>query len=215
MLALGYLVSINLELITLHWLLEKFFGNLFLILVVLFQGEIRLALAQIGRNPFVAAGAEREATHVLEEVAKSAMALAQRGYGALIVIEREVALDYFVEVGKELDSLVTLETLVSLFHPQSPLHDGAVIIRRGRLFAAGCLLPLSKNPVLDRNLGTRHRAALGLTEETDALVLVVSEEQGTVSVVQQGDLFPDLDLSDIRQHLFQTFDVQFSSGGKT
>jgi len=135
--------------------------------------------------------------------------LAQKGYGALIVLEREIALDYFIEVGTELDSSVTSELFTSIFHLDSPLHDGATIIRGGRVFAAGCFLPLSKNPILDKNLGTRHRAAVGLTEETDALVIVVSEETRKVSLVIGGQLTPDVDQSDIRQKLYEIFGLKF------
>ncbi|MCB0391238.1 MAG: diadenylate cyclase CdaA [Bdellovibrionales bacterium] len=208
-LAVAYLVSIWLELFTFNWLLEKFFANLFLIVVILFQAEIRAALAQIGANPFLYNVSKAEETHILEEIAKGTVQLAQKGIGALIVIEREIALDYFIEVGTEIDAAVTSELITTIFNPQSPMHDGALVIRGGRAFAAGCFLPLSRNPILDKNLGTRHRAAVGLTEETDAFVLVVSEETKTVSMVQNGQLEPDADHADIRQRLYQVFDLKF------
>ena len=208
-LAVAYLVSIWLELFTFNWLLEKFFANLFLIVVILFQAEIRAALAQIGANPFFYNVSKAEETHILEEIAKGAVQLAQKGYGALIVIEREIALDYFIEVGTEIDAYITSELLTTIFHSDSPVHDGALVIRGGRAYAAGCFLPLSKNPILDKNLGTRHRAAVGLTEETDAFVLVVSEESKTVSMVQNGQLEPDADHADIRQRLYKVFDLKF------
>ncbi len=207
-LAIAYLVSIWLDLITFNWLLEKFFANLFVIVVILFQAEIRAALAQIGSNPFFYGVSKAEETHILEEIAKGATLLAQRGFGALIVIEREIALDYFTELGTEIDGQVTSELFISIFHPESPLHDGAVIIRGGRAFAAGCFLPLSRNPILDKNLGTRHRAAIGITEETDAFVLVVSEENKRVGMVQSGQLVPDADQNAIRQRLFDVFDLK-------
>jgi diadenylate cyclase len=207
-LAVAYLISIWLDLFTFNWLLEKFFSNLFLIVVILFQAEIRAVLAQIAANPFLYNATRAEETHTLEEVAKGAIHLAQKGFGGLVVIEREIALDYFIEVGTELDATVTSELLVTIFNPNSPIHDGAVVIRGGRIFAAGCFLPLSRNPVLDKNLGTRHRAAIGLTEETDAFVLVVSEETKTVSIVENGILEPDVDHSDIRQRLYQIFDMK-------
>ncbi|MCC7404999.1 MAG: TIGR00159 family protein [Bdellovibrionales bacterium] len=207
-LAISYLVSIWLELVTFNWLLEKFFSNLFLIVVILFQTEIRQALAQIGSNPFLSGAARLEEAHIVEELAKSVVVLAQKGFGALIVIEREISLDYFVEMGTKLDALISSETLTALFNPTSPVHDGAVIIRDGRLYSAGCFLPLSKNPVLDKNLGTRHRAAIGLTEETDALVLVVSEEKNSVGVVHGGQLHPDLDHASVRQMLYDSFGLK-------
>ncbi len=210
-LAVAYLISIWLDLFTFNWLLEKFFSNLFLIVVILFQGEIRAVLAQIAANPFLYNVSKAEETHNLEEIAKGAIHLAQKGYGALIVIEREIALDYFIEVGTELDASVTSELLVTIFNPEGPIHDGAIVIRGGRVFAAGCFLPLSRNPILDKNLGTRHRAAVGLTEETDAFVLVVSEETKSVSIVENGQLIPDVDHADIRQKLYQIFDMKMKA----
>ena len=207
-LAIAYLVSIWLELMTFNWLLEKFFSNLFLIVVILFQTEIRQALAQIGSNPFLSGASRLEETHIVEELAKSVIQLAQRGHGALLVVEREIALDYFVEMGTKVDAAVNGETIAALFHPSSPLHDGALVVREGRLYSAGCFLPLSKNPVLDKNLGTRHRAAIGLTEETDALVLVVSEENKSVGVVHGGQLQPDVDHASVRQILYDSFGLK-------
>lgn len=207
-LAIAYLVSIWLELMTFNWLLEKFFSNLFLIVVILFQTEIRQALAQIGSNPFLSGASRLEETHIVEELAKAVVQLAQRGYGALIVVEREIALDYFIEMGTKVDAAVNSETIAALFHPSSPLHDGALVVREGRLYSAGCFLPLSKNPVLDKNLGTRHRAAIGLTEETDALVLVVSEESKSVGVVHGGQLQPDVDHAAVRQILYDSFGLK-------
>lgn len=208
-LAIAYLSSIYLELITFNWLLEKFFSHLFLIVVILFQAEIRRVLAQIGSNPFLTGASHVEETHIVEEIAKSAIAMAQKGYGALIVIEKEMALDYFIEVGTVIQAEVQSELLISIFHPAAPLHDGAVVVRQGRIFAAGCFLPLSKNPVLDKNLGTRHRAAIGLTEETDAVVLVVSEEQHSVGIVHGGTFHADVDHATIRKHLYEAFGLTF------
>lgn len=207
-LAIAYLMSIWFELATFNWLLEKFFSNLFLIVVILFQTEIRQALAQIGSNPFLSGVSRVEETHIVEEIAKGVMMMAQKGYGALVVVEREIALDYFVEMGTQMDSMVKAELLVSLFHPLAPLHDGAVIIREGRVYSAGCFLPLSKSPILDKNLGTRHRAAIGLTEETDALVLVVSEEKKSVGIVQAGQFSAEVDHATVRQTLYDTFGLK-------
>ncbi len=204
-LAIAYLLSIWLELITFNWLLEKFFSHLFLITVILFQGEIRRALAQIGSNPFFTGVSLAEEAHIIEELAKGIISLAQKGIGALIVVEREIELDYFLETGTLVDAGIKAETLVSIFQPTSPLHDGAVVIKGGRIHSAGCFLPLSKNPILDKNLGTRHRAALGLTEETDAFVFVVSEETHSVGMVQAGQLTPDVDLAAIRKKLSEVF----------
>ena len=202
-LALAYMLSIWLELITFNYILEKFFSNLFLIVVILFQAEIRRALAQIGSNPFLNGGGKLEETHMVEELSKGLLSCAQRGFGALVVVEREISLDYFIEEGRPLHAEVTSELIQSIFHTEAPLHDGAVLIRGGRLVSAGCFLPLSKNSALDKNLGTRHRAAIGLTEETDAYVFVVSEENRSVGVAHSGILQLDLDHSAIRRELYE------------
>lgn len=207
-LAIAYLMSIWMELMTFNWLLEKFFAHLFLIVVILFQGEIRRALAQFGSNPLFIGESQFEARHVIEEIAQGAIQLAQKGLGALIVIEKDIVLDYFIEEGVELDAAVTAELLNSLFMPASPLHDGAVLIRSGRIHSAGCFLPLSKNPALDKNLGTRHRAAIGVTEETDAIVLVVSEENRSVGVVHSGQLMPNLDHASLRTELYKSLGIK-------
>lgn len=212
-LAIGYLSSIWFGLHTLTWILDKFFSNLFLIVVILFQGEIRRALAHIGSNPFLTHASRLQETHVIEEIAKAAIQLAQKGHGALIVLEKEIDLEYFIEVGTITDAEVSNELLVSIFDPTSPLHDGAVVIRSGRLYMAGCFLPLSKNPVLDKNLGTRHRAGIGLAEETDAYVIVVSEENRSVNLVYQGQMRVDLDHHDLRQALYKAFDLKFRKEG--
>jgi diadenylate cyclase len=204
-LAIAYMLSIWLELITFNYILEKFFSNLFVIVVILFQGEIRRALAQIGSNPFLTGSSRVEETHMIEEIAKGLMVCAQRGFGALIVIEREISLDYFIEEGRPLNAEVSGELIQSIFHPEGPLHDGAMLIRGGRVISAGCFLPLSKNSALDKNLGTRHRAAIGLTEETDAHVFVVSEENRSVGIAHSGILNLGMDHYAIRQKLYELY----------
>lgn len=214
-LAIAYMVSIWLELITFNYILEKFFTNLFLIVVILFQAEIRRALAQIGSNPFLSGVSRVQETHMIEEIAKGVVSCAQRGFGALIVIEREISLDYFIEEGVQLNSEVSSELIQSIFHPSSPLHDGAVVIRGSRIHAAGCFLPLSKNSALDKNFGTRHRAAIGLTEETDAYVFVVSEETRSCGMAHSGILAPDVDHPTIRQTLYKLFGLSINQGERT
>lgn len=204
-LAIAYMISIWLELITFNYILEKFFSNLFVIVVILFQGEIRRALAQIGSNPFLSGPNQVEETHMIEEIAKGLVSCAQRGFGALVVIEREISLDYFIEEGRRLNAEVSSELIQSIFHPAGPLHDGAMLIRNGRVISAGCFLPLSKNSALDRNLGTRHRAAIGLTEETDAYVFVVSEENRSLGMAHSGILNLDVDHHFVRQTLYEIF----------
>lgn len=210
-LALGYILSIWLELSTFNWLLEKFFSNLFVIVVILFQAEIRRALAHIGSNPFFTDVSSVRETQIVEEIAKAVIQTAQKGYGALIVVEREILVDYHVELGTEVDAKVSAEIISSIFHPSAPMHDGAVLIRAGKVHSAGCFLPLSKNPALDKNLGTRHRAAIGLTEETDALVFVISEENKSIGIVSGGRLRPQVELGDVRRALYEAFDLSYKA----
>ena len=207
-LAIAYLISIWLELHTFNWLLEKFFSNLFVIVVILFQGEIRRALAHIGSNPFFFDVDGGQETHVIEEICQGAMLLAKKGYGALLVLERDIDVDFHLEKGRELDAQITTEILLSLFHPSSPLHDGAALIRGGRIDSAGCFLPLSQKPILDRQWGTRHRAAVGLSEQSDAVVLLVSEETKSVSLVYEDQVLSDLDLKKLRTSLHELLGVR-------
>lgn len=210
-LAIGYILSIWLELFTFNWLLEKFFSNLFVIVVILFQAEIRRALAHIGSNPFFSDVSGVQETHIIEEIAKGIMQTAQRGYGGLVVIEREIVVDYHIEMGTEMDAKISAELITSIFHPASPIHDGAILIRNGKIYSAGCFLPLSKNPALDKNLGTRHRSAIGLTEESDAIVFVISEENKSVGIVQSGHLQPFVDLGTIRQTLYEVYGLKYKA----
>ena len=210
-LAIGYILSIWLNLGTFNWILEKFFSNLFVIVVILFSGEIRRALAHIGSNPFFSDVSAALETQIVEEVAKAIIQSAQIGFGALVVIEKDIVVDYHIESGTEVDAKISSELLVSIFDPTAPMHDGAVLLRNSRIHSAGCFLPLSKNPALDKNLGTRHRAAIGLTEETDSIVFVVSEETRSVSVVQGGHLKSNLELGEIRQELYEAFGLKYKA----
>ncbi|MCB0371124.1 MAG: diadenylate cyclase CdaA [Bdellovibrionales bacterium] len=210
-LAIGYILSIWLELYTFNWVLEKFFNNLFVIVVILFQAEIRRALALFGSNPFFTEVTAAQESQVIEEISKGLLMTAKKGYGALVVVEREIIVDYHIEIGTEIDAKVTAELLSSIFNPQAPMHDGAVIIRAGKIYSAGNFLPLSKNPALDKNLGTRHRAAIGLTEETDAVVLVVSEESKSIGIVQGGILKTNVDQNEIRKTLYEIFGLNYKN----
>lgn len=213
LLAIAYILSLQFDLLTFNWLLDKFFTHLFLVVVILFQSEIRRILAQLGSQSLFAGVSVAQESHVIEEIAKGIVGVAQKGYGALVVIERDISVDYHIESGTELDSRVSAELIESLFHPTSPVHDGAMVIRNGRVFSVGCFLPLSKNPILDRNLGTRHRAALGLTEETDALVLVVSEESRSVGVVHSGQLIPNVDGVTLRRLIYEFLGLKYKGVG--
>ena len=207
--AIAYITSIYFELFTFNWILEKFFSNLFVIVVILFQAEIRRALAQIGSNPFFSNESVLHETHVIEEIVKSVMVMAEKGYGALIVIERDILIDYHIEIGTEVDAMISSEILESIFMPSAPMHDGAIVIRGGKIYSAGNFLPLSKNPALDKNLGTRHRAAIGVTEETDAFVIIVSEETKSIGVVEGGFLQTNLEVGDLRKSLYEAYGLKF------
>ena len=205
--ASAYFISIWQQFDTLNWVLQQFFENLLLVIVILFQGEIRRALALIGRNPFFLGVGINQEAKVMEEIIKSVKLLSSAGTGALIVLEKEVGLDNFIERGVAMDAEVVAELIDSLFMTSSPLHDGALIIKGGRIRSAGCFLPLSKNSNISKRLGTRHRAALGVTEETDALVIVVSEENRSITVAEHGGLTTDLDLASLRRTLYDSFNV--------
>jgi diadenylate cyclase len=200
---IAYYVSDRFKLHTVHTILVEFFNNLILILIIVFQDEIRKALTQVGRNPFFSTTNTIEEVAVIEEICQSAHLLAKQQIGALIVLERETGLKNYIEAGTVLDSKVTADLIVSIFHPSSPIHDGAIIIRNSRISSAGCLLPISRDPGVHKELGTRHRAALGLTHETDAVVLVVSEERAEISLAHHGVLIRELELNSLRQQLLE------------
>lgn len=199
---------------TLNWLLDNFLSSIILVIVVIFQNDIRRALVHMGRNPFFANQSFREESQAIEELVKGCTALASRRYGALLVIERETGINDFLEVGSELDAKLSGNLLSAVFHPQSPMHDGAVIVQRGRLTRAGCFLPLTQNPNVSPRLGTRHRAAIGLTELVDAVAIVVSEETGKVSVVVSGKMTRDLDPITLRKVLRRLLEPQEPAAGK-
>ena len=184
LLALVYFASQRLGLATAYMLLDRFLASLLLVVVVIFQGDIRRALMRVGHRSWFFRWRKNDDTRALEEVALAAMQLATRRIGALVVFERDASLDGFVSHGTPLDAEVSQELLYTLFLPghQNPLHDGAVVIRNARVAIAGGILPLTNTSLKDRTLGTRHRAALGISEETDAVVVVVSEERGEVSM---------------------------------
>ena len=178
-------------------ILQNFLTSAALILVILFQQDIRRALARVGRGFFPNVSAQQE-TQIVEEVIRAAQTLAQKRVGALIVLERETALDDQIEAGTRVDAIVSKDLLTALFLPYSPLHDGAVIIQEGRVTSVGCILPLTLRNDLPEGVGTRHRAAVGITEETDAVVIVVSEETASISVVMAGEMVHGLDAPRLR-----------------
>lgn len=185
------------QLAALGMILERFLDFAVLIIVILFQNDIRRALARVGRG-FFPSFAESRDIQIVEEIVRAAGSLSQRRQGALIVLERETNLADMIEAGVSVDAALTKELLLSIFHPTSPMHDGAVIIQEGRVASAGCILPLTVRTDLPEGLGTRHRAAVGITEETDALVVVVSEETSSISVVLGGEMLRGLDAPRLR-----------------
>jgi len=191
------LISDLAGLMTLSWILDNFLASAVLIIIVLFQADIRRALARVGRGVFPRLS-QRQESQILEEVVRACQTLAQKRVGALIVLERETGLEDLIEIGTNVDAAVSKELLASLFLPYSPLHDGAVVIQQGRVAHAGCILPLTLRTDLPEGVGTRHRAAVGITEESDAVVIVVSEETGTISVVRSGEMTRDLDAPRLR-----------------
>lgn len=198
---LGYGVCKALGLVAVSWLFDQFFGSLLLVMVIIFQSDIRRALSRIGRNPFSTMVTSAEEARIIDGMVKAAAKFSERRTGALIVIEREADLADYIESGIRINGEVTAELLLTLFDTHTPLHDGAVIIQQGRLAAAAVLLPLSGNPTLARELGTRHRAAIGISEETDAVVVVVSEETGKISLCMKGRITRDLDQDTLRKVL--------------
>ena len=192
-----YLTSQLFQLATLELVLGNFLQWGIIIIIVLFQQDIRRGLARMGRGFFPSVAA-REDSQMLEELVRAAQTLAQRKVGALIVLERENHIGEQIETGSALDASVSKDLLVSLFMPYSPLHDGAAVVADGRIAFAGCILPLTLREDLPEGVGTRHRAAVGVTEETDAVVIVVSEETGTISVVLGGEMIQGLDAPRLR-----------------
>lgn len=208
---LVYVISNLAELATLNWILYHFLGSFLLIIVVLFQNEIRRALTRIGRTPIFSFLASVQDSIVIDELIKASVSLANKKIGALIVLEKDASVQDYIEQGVVVDATVSKELLTSIFLPSSPLHDGAVLIQKGKLTFASCFLPLSMNPDLDQDLGTRHRAALGISEETDAVVIVISEEKGWISVSTGGQIIRGVDAMALRKILTQQFQSKMSN----
>ncbi|HTK29403.1 MAG TPA: diadenylate cyclase CdaA [Vicinamibacterales bacterium] len=187
---------------TVNWLIRNMVPYIVFAAIVLFQSDIRRALAHLGRAPFFRWFAKPEsAAESIEELAMAAGMLSSQRIGAIIAIERQIGLRNYIEGGIPLHAVLTYDLLLSIFQPQSPLHDGAVIIQDDRVAAAACFLPLTVNPRLSKELGSRHRAAIGLTEENDAVAIVVSEETGRISVVAEGQIELGLSVDALRARL--------------
>src|SRR3954467_9282575 len=197
LLAVVFLVGTTFQLTALNWVLSQTWPVLLISLPVIFQPEIRRALEQLGQTsswlPMLRPGVNELASRNVDELVKAATQLARHRYGALIVLERETGLQDYVERGVPIDGLLTRQLLINLFYPNSPLHDGAAVVRDGRIVAASVVLPLSDNTAATSQLGTRHRAALGISEQSDAIAIVISEETGQISIAEHGRLQRNLD----------------------
>ncbi|MDR1398287.1 MAG: diadenylate cyclase CdaA [Desulfarculales bacterium] len=211
-------ISQFLELWTLYWIINSFVASIIIILVILFQADIKRVLSRLGQKSSLGrlltyltrktSTIVKSSENMVEEVVRSAVSLASTMTGGLMVIERYSNLNDIAEDGCILDCLVNRELLLTIFRVGTPLHDGAVIISSNRIRSARCLLPLSSNPNLARHLGTRHRAAVGITEETDAVCVVVSEERGAISVAATGQIHPDLDAVALRRLLYELLNIE-------
>ncbi|MCB9030455.1 MAG: TIGR00159 family protein [Deltaproteobacteria bacterium] len=196
-----YFLARPLGLNTIAWVLGNFLSSIILIIIVVFQDEIRRGLTKVGLQPIFGRFSKPVLSKTIEEISLACGKLSKEKLGALIVLQRDIGLDEFVEEGVYLDAHLDRKLLYSLFVKDSSLHDGAIIIDEGKIKAAGCVLPLSFNPDLDPNLGTRHRAALGLSERSDAIIVVVSEENGSISLVREGRITRNLDSAMLRDAL--------------
>ena len=198
---LAYYVSDAVGLNTLHWLLANFLGSFFLVLVILFQADLRRALSQVGLSWFGGGKSKAKGQNMAAELAAALHELARRRIGALVVLERGTPLGDLMDRGVALRTKLTLEMLLTIFHHESPLHDGALVAQGSQVAAAACVLPLTAQRTLPTMFGTRHRAAVGVSEECDALVLVVSEERGEVRAASGGQLSEPLDEDGLRDLL--------------
>lgn len=207
-LVIGTAIADLTHLYTVHWILSNVMTVGMIAIVVLFQPELRRALEKLGRAKlvrFVGDMDKDEAKNMVVEIAKAIEVMSQSKTGALMVIERETTLNDIVETGTVIDAAISAEMIGNIFYEGAPLHDGAMILRGDRLYAAGCVLPLTQNKKLAKELGTRHRAGIGVTETSDALVIIVSEETGVVSLAENGQLTRFIDIKRIEKILLATF----------
>ncbi|MEX2373934.1 MAG: diadenylate cyclase CdaA [Dehalococcoidia bacterium] len=204
----AFLLSRVLDLRVINWALRNSLTGLLVGVLIVFQPEIRRALERLGRTGLHSVLRREERHDTLNMIVRASFALARESTGALIVIERETGLQEVIDTGIPINATLSVELLLSIFPETGPLHDGAVVVRGGSMLAAGCTLPLSDSP-LPAEFGMRHRAAVGLTERTDAVVLVVSEERGAVSVCSNGRMVPNLDETRLARQLHRLFDLEY------
>ena len=195
------------NLIAVNWLISSLRTAWLIAFVIIFQPELRRALSMLGQNPVLSRLVRMRQSHVIPEIVKAVQEMAENKVGALIVLEKDMGLKNYAETGTTVDARVSAELIESIFTPPSPLHDGAMVIQNDRVIAAGCTLPLSTNQRLAQSLGMRHRAALGMSEESDALVIVISEETGAISYTEDGKLHRKVDLTTLKNELFRSFGV--------
>jgi diadenylate cyclase len=204
-LLLALFLAKYMQLYTMDWIIQSFWTQVVIAVIILFQPEIRKALAQMGESSFLQGFTSAEELKCIDEIVKASVALANRKIGALIVLERGVSLREYVEIGSQLDAKASKDLLLSIFHPSSPIHDGAVVIRGNRILAAGCFLPIRLGTAINKAYGTRHRAGIAISEETDAIALIVSEETGTISLSVDGKIKAPLDMAKLRETLTALF----------
>lgn len=210
LLAVGYLVIDQLEMQASSYIFRFVFQNIFIILIILFQQEIRQVIERVGKSKITnisllikgsRVAQEEVVGNAVIEIAKAVQRMSDSKTGSLIVMEKEMLLGDVIKTGKSIDAFVTHELIGNIFFPNSPLHDGAAVVRNGRLLCAGCVLPLTKNDEVSSDLGTRHRAALGMSEQSDAMIIVTSEETGIISVAFKGELIRGLTEAELREKL--------------
>jgi len=199
-LAVAFYLAHSLGLKTVNWLVGTLLPYAIFALIVVFQAEIRFALAKLGRR-LTLSRMSAAVAETYDDIVLAANLFAQNQTGALVVIEREIGLRTYIESGVPMDAQLSYDLLATIFRPSAPLHDGAVIIQKDRIAAAACFLPLSMNPVLSTQLGTRHRAGIGITEETDAIAVIVSEETGAISIAVAGNIERDITVEQLRERL--------------
>lgn len=188
-------------LFTVGWIFNNFVGSIIFVIVVIFQSDIRRLLLALGRSTFFKKITYVQETLFYDQLVNACVAMSKRKIGALVVIEREVGLEEFMEIGVRLDAEVNAELITSIFQSASPMHDGAMIIREGRIRMAGSLLPLTKSSEVEKSLGTRHRAGMGITEVTDAVTIIVSEEKGIISYAHKGEIFTNVSGEELKKIL--------------
>lgn len=215
LIALAFFGSKLFGLKTLSWILDNFISSFLLIVIVVFQHDIRRGLSRVGKRPIFEAIAYGQGAFLVDELTRAAEALAKDRIGAIMLIEREADLTELAETGIRVDARLSTGLVMQMFIPPGPLHDGALLIQQGRVSAAAVFLPLTQNPRLDPSLGTRHRAGVGATEEVDAVAIVVSEERGQISVAEGGSLTRDLDPAMLRKVLQRYFGTRQTRSKKT